>query len=223
MTSKLNIDVKVDQIYAENTYILNLNGQDQCLVIDPGFDFQEIIRHIETKELEVAAIVNTHGHIDHIVGNQAVKDRWPDAPIVIGTGDAPKLTDAMLNLSGKYGLSILSPPAERTLNEGDVFEEAGIRLHVLETPGHSEGHIVLIDKVHSPWIVYYGAVLCQGGIGRTDFPDGSFEDLVDSIHRKLFTLPDDTIVFTGHGEPTTIGDEKRNNPFVGLRSSFPPR
>jgi glyoxylase-like metal-dependent hydrolase (beta-lactamase superfamily II) len=133
---------------------------------------------------------------------------------MIGAGDAAKLTDPNGNLSAQYGLPITSPPADRLLREGDKVSLAGIELDVLETPGHSAGHIVFVWKEPTPWVVFGGDVLFQGSIGRSDFPDGSFEELAASIRTKLYTLPDDTQVLPGHGPPTTIGMEKRTNPFV---------
>ncbi len=101
------------------------------------------------------------------------------------------------------------------MDEGQIYQAAGFELEVLEVPGHSSGHVVYVWKRGKPWIVFGGDVLFVGSIGRTDFPDGSFEDLASGIHGKLFTMPDDTVVLPGHGEPTTIGEEKQSNPFVG--------
>lgn len=207
----------VSDMFAENAYVANLPGRSDCLVVDPGLNPDRIIDYLFSRRLTPAAILITHGHTDHIAGNEALRRVWPSCPIVIGHGDAPKLTDPMLNLSGQYGIPITSPPAETLLHEGDPCEAAGFLLEVRETPGHSSGHVVFIWKGATPWIVFGGDVLFQGGVGRTDFPDGSFEQLAASIRDKLFTLPDDTIVLPGHGDPTTIGEEKEQNPFVGRR------
>jgi glyoxylase-like metal-dependent hydrolase (beta-lactamase superfamily II) len=201
--------------FGENTYIAYLTGRDDCLVFDPGFEPEAIVDYLARHSLTPAAIVCTHGHSDHIAGNRAMKQRWPACPLVIGAGDAEKLTNPELNLSAAFGLAITSPPADRTLREGERFKAAGIELDVFETPGHSVGHIVLVCKQVEPWRVFGGDVLFAGSIGRTDFPDGSFEALRGAIHKKLFTLPDDTIVYPGHGPETTIGREKETNPFVG--------
>ena len=111
---------------------------------------------------------------------------------------------------------MVSPPADRTVREGDVLELAGMKLEVWETPGHSAGHVVFVAREAQPVRVFGGDVLFAGSIGRTDFPDGSWDQLRKSIHEKLFTLPDETVVYSGHGPATTIGEEKRTNPFVGL-------
>jgi hydroxyacylglutathione hydrolase len=201
--------------FGENTYIAQLAGRDDCLVFDPGLEPELILDHLDRAQIAPAALMITHGHSDHIGGNSVMKRHWPDAPLVIGRGDAPKLTDARLNLSADYGFEIVSPPADVLLDEGQTYRSAGFELEVLEIPGHSSGHVVYLWKGASPWLVFGGDVLFAGSVGRTDFPDGSFEDLARGIHGKLFTLPDDTIVLPGHGEPTTIGEEKRSNPFVG--------
>jgi glyoxylase-like metal-dependent hydrolase (beta-lactamase superfamily II) len=166
------------------------------------------------------AILNTHGHSDHIAGNAAMKSQWPGCPLIIGVGDAHKLTDPYSNLSADYGIALVSPPADRTVEEGEVLDLAGVQLEVLLTPGHSPGHVVFVSKSQSPWVVVNGDVLFQGSIGRTDFADGNHQDLVNAIHQKLFTMPDDTIVLTGHGPATTIGAEKVANPFVGAPAGY---
>jgi hydroxyacylglutathione hydrolase len=202
--------------FAENTYIAHLGGRNDCIVIDPGFDPESIIEYLMRHSLTPGAIVCTHGHSDHIAGNGALKERWPDCPIVIGAGDGEKLTNPLLNLSAAFGFNITSPPADQLLREGDRFDAAGLELDVYDTPGHSIGHVVLVCKQVQPWQVFGGDVLFNRGVGRTDFSDGSFEVLRASIQKKLFTLPDDTIVLPGHGPETTVGEEKQWNPFVGM-------
>jgi len=212
--SALRVGVIESLPFAENTYIAHFDGRDDCIVIDPGFEPESIIDYLAEHSLTPAAILCTHGHSDHIAGNRALKKRWLACPLLIGAGDAEKLTNPVLNLSAAFGFNITSPPADRTLSEGERFEAAGLELDVFDAPGHSSGHIVLVCKQIAPWHVFGGDVLFAGGVGRTDFPDGSFETLRKSIHEKLFTLPDETIVLPGHGQSTTVGREKRTNPFV---------
>ncbi len=208
--------------FEENSYIARLPGRDDCLVVDPGFEPDKIVELLQAEQLRPAAFLITHGHSDHIGGNQYLKDIWPDVPLVIGRREAAKLTDPRLNLSAAFGLPITSPPADVLLDEGDVYEAAGFRLEVREIPGHSSGHVVYLWKDASPWVVLGGDVLFAGSVGRTDFPDGSFDELAEGIHAKLFTLPDDTLVLPGHGPPTTVGAEKRTNPFVGAPAGWRP-
>ena len=212
--AKLNLQVVVDELFSENAYIAQLDGRSDCLLFDPSFDVEGLVEHLEKHNLQPAAVLNTHGHADHIAGNEAIKQRWPDCPLVIGSGDAVKLTDPVQNLSRTYGFDVTSPAADELVNEGDSYTAAGFTLEVLETPGHSSGHVVFVWKGQQPWIVFGGDVLFQGSVGRTDFPDGNMDQLAASIRNKLYTLPDDTIVLPGHGGATTVGEEKRFNPFV---------
>lgn len=205
--------------FGEHTYVARRPGRTDCLVVDPGFEPEEIVAWLERQGLEPAAILLTHGHSDHIAGNAALKARWPEVPLLIGRGDAAKLTDPTANLSAPFGLSLTSPPADRLLADGEQLDLAGIGLTVREIPGHSAGHVVYIVATEVPPAVFGGDVLFQEGIGRTDFPDGDFEALAAGIQRHLYTLPADAIVFPGHGEPTTVGHERRHNPFVTARTS----
>lgn len=214
------IDTILSQPFGENTLVARLRGRDDCVVFDPGLEPDKILAFLAEHRLEPAAILITHGHADHIGGNRAMKQQWPDCPLVIGSGDAEKLTDATKNLSARFGGGFTSPPADVQLNEGDHYAAAGFDFEVLETPGHSAGHVVFVWRGGSPWIVFGGDVLFAGGIGRYDFPDGDFGQLRDSIQGKLFMMPDDTIVLPGHGPATTIGEEKRSNTFVGRPAGY---
>jgi hydroxyacylglutathione hydrolase len=200
--------------FDENTYVLSVDGSKECVVVDPGLEPAKILEHLSREGLVPMAILCTHGHSDHIAGNGDLKERWPECPLIIGKGDAPKLTDPELNLSAPFGFAITSPPADVLVSEGDSWVCAGMRFSVLDTPGHSAGHVVFVLDEVSPKLVLGGDVLFRQGVGRTDFPDGNPEALAKSIRQKLYALADDTIVYPGHGPETTIGFEKAHNPFV---------
>lgn len=216
----IRVAVIVSAPFQENTYVAHLDGRNDCVVFDPGFEPDEILAYLDEHALTPAALLITHGHSDHIAGNTRLKERFPDCPIVIGHGDAAKLTDPKRNLSGAFGASLLSPPADVLVREGETYSAAGMDFEVREIPGHSIGHVVFIWHGQTPKLVFGGDVLFAGSIGRTDFPDGSFADLATNIKSKLFTLPDETQVLPGHGPLTTIGHEKRENPFVGAAAGY---
>ncbi len=213
---KIHWHAVVSQPFDENTYVVWRDDSNACIVVDPGFEPEKIVDFLSVKKLVPEAIFNTHGHGDHIAGNAAMKSLFPSIPLLIGAGDADKLTDPWGNLSAPFGQEILSPPADRLVQQGDEVQAAGIPWHVLETPGHSRGHVAFLCRSVDPWLVLGGDVLFRGSIGRTDFPDGNHGELVAAIHERLFCLPEDTIVLPGHGPATTIGREKISNPFVGL-------
>jgi len=213
MSAPIQIHVIVSQPFEENTYVLWREGRNDALVVDPGLEPDLILDFLKKKNLTPAVLLNTHGHADHIGGNADLKRAFPKAPIVIGVNEQHLLTDAEANLSAPFGLPIVSPPADQTVQAGDTISFAGIDLGVREIPGHSPGHVVFIIDGSPKWVLG-GDVLFRGSIGRTDFPGGSFEILAAGIRRDLYPLPDDTVIFPGHGPTTTVGQEKRTNPYV---------
>jgi hydroxyacylglutathione hydrolase len=206
--------------FAQNAYVFWRPGRPDALVIDPGFDPQSIFDLLGREGLKPAAILDTHGHVDHIAGNEAMKAAFPDVPLVIGRNEAHLLRDPAANMSTAMGMDILSPDADRLVDDGEAFEAAGFTLTVREIPGHSPGSVVFICDEFDPPIVFGGDVLFAGSVGRTDFPGGDFNLLRSGIHSKLFTLPEATRVYPGHGPATTIGRERRSNPFVGDDAGF---
>jgi hydroxyacylglutathione hydrolase len=213
MRERLQIETVVSMPFEENTYVVWRNGSQEALIIDPGLEPELILECLGKHGLTAAGILNTHGHADHIGGNSAMKKAFPGAPLLIGANEAHLLVDAWANLSAAYGMGIVSPAADRTLGEGERIELAGIELEVREIPGHSVGHVVFVYH-GSPTVVFGGDVLFRGSIGRTDFPGGSMKRLASGIRDKLYTLPDDTVIYPGHGPATTTGHERKTNPFV---------
>lgn len=214
MSGTVQIHTIVSLPFEENTYVVWQDAQTEAIVFDPGLEPELIQRFLEQRALTVAAIVNTHGHADHIGGNHALKKAFPKAPIIAGAREARMLTDANLNLSAPFGMPIVSPPADRLVREGDVIELASLRLEVLDIPGHSAGHVVFVLR-GQPCRVFSGDVIFRGSVGRTDFPDGDADLLLHGIRSKLFLLPGDSILYPGHGPVTTVDHEKHTNPFVG--------
>jgi glyoxylase-like metal-dependent hydrolase (beta-lactamase superfamily II) len=211
---ELSIECVVSPPFEENSYVISIPGRDEAIVVDPGFDPAAIFRLLDRRKLRVVAILNTHGHLDHIAGNGAMKEHCPDAPLVIGKGEAAMLTDPVLNLSSKYGMRLISPPADQLVLEGESLELLGVPWLVREIPGHSPGHVAFVAASVVPPVVLGGDILFQGGIGRFDTPGGDGPGLIRGIREKLYDLPDETIVYPGHGPATTIGREKRTNPYT---------
>jgi glyoxylase-like metal-dependent hydrolase (beta-lactamase superfamily II) len=211
---QLAIEAIESMPFGENTYVVRLADRRECVIVDPGLQPELIFEAVDRDKLEPAAILVTHGHCDHIAGIPTLKEKWPKLPVVVGRGDAPMLVDPQLNLSAQFGLPYACDPADVLLDDGQTYAAAGIEFVVRAVPGHSSGHVVFVVAGAAPPVVFGGDVLFSGSIGRTDFPGGSFETLADGIRGKLYVLPDDTVVYPGHGPATTIGEEKRSNPFV---------
>lgn len=194
-----------------NCFILGCEETHKAAVIDPGGDAERILDTLKRSGLDAVVIVNTHGHFDHVGANAEVK-KATGAEILIHEADAPMLS-SLSSSAAAFGLSCSdSPPPDRRISDGDTVSFGTLTLKVLHTPGHTPGGISL----HIEEMVFVGDTLFSGSIGRTDFPGGDYDTLISSIRTKLFPLGDAVDVFTGHGPATTIGREKRFNPFVGM-------
>lgn len=209
--------MKIDRLilgdFQTNCYVVRTDeSARECLVIDTGLDSRDMIAFLTQHGLTPKAVVLTHGHVDHIAGLAAMRSRFPELRVYIHRLDGPMLTDSQANLSEMAMLPFETAPAEVLLEDGDTVEEAGIVLKVLHTPGHTPGGICLCAATEG--VVFAGDTLFADGVGRTDFPGGDWDQLLDGIRTKLLVLPERTAVYPGHGMRTTIGREKASNPFL---------
>jgi len=199
---------------AENTYIV-YDHTRACIIVDPGCSTRDEETALSTfileQDLLVTKVVNTHCHIDHIVGNAYVKKKYA-VPLAIHPKDAFLLALSP-QYAQQYGISYCeSTVAEQMLEGGDIIAVGTSQLHVLHVPGHSPGHITLYSAEDNFCLV--GDVLFHNAVGRTDLPGGDYNTLIKSIIEQLLVLGDTTIIYSGHGANTTIGAESKNNPFI---------
>ncbi len=200
--------------FQENTYLLH-DDTKECIVVDPGcyekHEKEELKNYIAAKGLKVVKLLNTHCHIDHVLGNSFVSNTYR-VGLEIHEEDLQVLR-AVPAYAPSYGFPMYDEVLPTAyLQEGDTVKFGNTSLSVLFTPGHAPGHVVFYNEAHK--VCIGGDVLFQNSIGRTDLPGGDFDTLIQSIRTKLFTLPDDVTVYPGHGPETTIGYEKKNNPFL---------
>jgi hydroxyacylglutathione hydrolase len=217
--SEYTIETVESAPFGEMSYVAWRRGGTEALVVDPGFDTGTILDLLDRHRLRLAAILNTHGHADHIAGNAAMKRAFAEAPLIIGRNEAHLLTDPDANLSAPFGLPFTSPPADRLVADGERLDLAGFSFEVREIPGHSPGSVVFVCDQFEPAFVFGGDVVFAGSVGRTDL-GGDGPQLLAGIRAKLFSLPDGTLILPGHGPATTVGQERRTNPFVGDRAGL---
>ncbi|MCX5906172.1 MAG: MBL fold metallo-hydrolase [Deltaproteobacteria bacterium] len=198
--------------FAVFSYLLSGDSRGEGLVIDPADDIDDILAIAEKERIRIRYIINTHYHVDHVMGNEEMQVKT-GARIIIHEADAPLLTripQSMLSMFGGHP----SPPADRTVKDGEDIQVGDLTLKIIHTPGHTPGGMCL----YADQAVFTGDTLFVGGVGRTDLPGGSGATLAQSIRDKLFTLPDETVVYPGHNygpAPTsTIKNERLHNPFL---------
>lgn len=197
-----------------NCFVVWGEGDTDALVIDAGGDADRIADAIESRGLVPRVLFMTHGHIDHIAANEELKARYPDMEHAILEPERDLLMRPTLNLSLFLGGGVRPPEPSRLLAEGDEISVGSVRLDVLHLPGHTPGGAGLSGEIEGERVVFAGDTLFAGSIGRSDFPGGDGRVLVASIRERLFALPDETRVLPGHGPETTVGAERRGNPFV---------
>ncbi len=203
--------------FMENTYVV-YDETKEAVIIDPGCydprEQQELIAFIESNKLSVKLILNTHGHIDHVLGNSFAKEHFK-APLWIGKEDLDTLR-SVAAYAPNYGFqNYRAAEPDKLLTTEDLINFGKSTLSILFVPGHAPGHIAFFNKEDR--FIIGGDVLFDGSIGRTDLPGGDSDTLIESIHNEFFKFDDDTTVYSGHGETTTIGKEKASNPFCAIR------
>ena len=201
--------------FQENTFVV-YDKTKECLIIDPGCysenERTELRTFIMSEGLKPVKLINTHCHIDHVLGNKFVSELW-DLELYMHKEDLPVLKNVK-DISGFFGFENYekSPSPKHFLAQGDTLNFGDSSFDILFTPGHAPGHICLLSKKDE--IIIAGDVLFNGSIGRTDLPGGDYDTLIESIKTKLLPLDENTIVYCGHGRSTSIGKEKMNNPFL---------
>ena len=208
------IDTLVLGDFQTNCFCVRQNEEvSECLIIDPGMGAEVLVQMLTEKGYTPIEILLTHGHADHIGGVESLRQHWPGVRVSIHKEDAGMLTNPAENLSLMAGVRVQALSAEVLLNSEDIYyEAAGLRFKVLHTPGHTPGGICLYASDED--ILFAGDTLFAGSVGRSDFPGGDHRMLIDMIRQKLLILPQKTMVYTGHGPATTIGNEKESNPFL---------
>ncbi|AXH99014.1 MBL fold metallo-hydrolase [Sporosarcina sp. PTS2304] len=195
-----------------NCYIV-VDDQKNCLVFDPGYDGEALLAELRKLSVKPLAVLLTHAHFDHIGAVDTVRDAY-NIPVYLHVAEKKWMSDAMLNGSGKYPVlpDVVCKPADILLEDEKSLEIGPFMIETRRTPGHSPGSVTYVFEDGNFAIV--GDTLFQSGIGRTDLPGGNTETLLTSIHEQLLSLDDDTIVYSGHGPATTVGNEKDTNPYL---------
>ena len=207
--SELNIISAVLGPVATNCYtVANVKTKD-AVIIDPADHGEHLVAMIEDQVLIPRAVLLTHGHFDHCMGAAKLKEAYPEIPIIIGEKDAAYLENPVLNLAEPFISSGFTLKADQTVSDGEVLKLLGTEIHCIEVPGHTPGSICYYFPEEK--LLFDGDTLFAGSIGRSDFPGGDGEALIRNIEKKLFTLPEETLVFPGHDNATTIQKEVHDN------------
>lgn len=206
----MKVEHYVVGVVGTNCYFAINEATKECLIIDPGDNADALEEKIRQGGLTPAAILLTHGHFDHIMGVEGLKEAF-QIPVYVHEDDEEMLRRSDLNAGAMIGARV-SVTADELLHDGDELNLAGMKIEVLHTPGHTPGGVCFYFPEEE--VLFSGDTLFCESVGRTDLPGGSMGALMRSIRERVLKLPDLTAVYTGHGEPTQIGSEKRNNPFL---------
>jgi hydroxyacylglutathione hydrolase len=192
-----------------NCYVLANQSSGEAILIDPGDESAKILKTVQANSLNVKYILNTHGHIDHIGANVALRKKL-NARIAIHSADADLLRNSVFNGAALFGVSFTEHAPDLLLRDGQVIELSSLKLTVLHTPGHTPGSVCFLGED----CIFTGDTLFAGGVGRTDLQGGSWSELCRSLKEKILPLPDALIVYPGHGADSTLAEERRSNPFL---------
>ena len=208
--------------FQQNTRVLACEQTRRAICIDPGEGSEELAQYIRDNSLDLRAIALTHGHLDHVGGTAYLKKEFPDAQIRLHADDEdlyyslpkqPLMMGLQPHQLKALGLDYEDPPPiTANWQHGEIYELGDLRFKVLHCPGHTRGHVVLVEENEKK--LFVGDCLFAGSIGRTDLPGGSYEQLIESINTNILTLGDDFVVYSGHGPETTVGRERHTNPFL---------
>ena len=205
----MNYEILIVGPLETNCYLVYCQDSLECAVVDPGAEADRIFLMIARKSLKPELILNTHGHIDHIGANKDIKEKF-NIPLYIHSADSPMLENVQQSEIAIFLGAVDSPSPDHLLNDGDKIKIGKSSLRVIHTPGHSPGSVSFLGD----GFLLSGDSLFFGGVGRTDLPGGSWKDMESSIKNKILTMPDEMVVLPGHGPSTTVGQEKRANPFI---------
>lgn len=198
--------------YQTNCFVVTVPGTADCWIVDCGFEPDDMLDWIEQQQLRPVALLLTHAHSDHMAGIDAAMSRFGPMPLFIHEAEAEWCSNPMLNLSGLIGRPVTAMQPDHLLKGGETLELAGTRWRVLHTPGHSPGGVCYVNDESKQALV--GDVLFAGSIGRVDFPTSDPAAMRRTLREVMMSLPDDLTIYPGHGPATTIGRERRSNPYI---------
>jgi hydroxyacylglutathione hydrolase len=209
----MHVEVLTVGMFQSNCYLVSCERTGEAIIIDAGDEGERILSVVDSRNLQVKAIVNTHAHIDHVSALSEVAPALA-VPVMMHKADL-MIYENLATQAAAFGLATpRNIKIDRFLEEGDMIEFGDVTCEVLHTPGHSPGGISLLCRADKPQKIFTGDTLFMGSIGRIDLYGGDFETIIRTLQDKYLPLPDETIVYPGHGGDTTIGDEKRHNPFL---------